>query len=143
MPLPTTTIQGPILLPSGAAPPSGYIRFVLSAFDTDNDITIPATSVRADIAGDGSFTIALWPNARGTRQTHYGVFLGVQDGTVNSREESIGAISVPESATAVKLEDLLGVPVPPGFKGTVILSLAAYEALTTIDPDILYLIQEA
>ena len=141
MPLATTTVTGPVLLPSGAAPASGYLRFVLDGYDTDAGQVIAPSSIRVDIGAAGAFSLPLWPNARGARGTRYGVLLGVLTGTTAMKEISLGSIHVPESAVAVQLEDLLGLPILPGYTQTVVLTQAQYDALVSPDPQTLYLIE--
>lgn len=141
MPLATTTVIGPVLLPSGAAPASGYLRFILDGYETDAGQVVAPSSVRVDIGAGGAFSAALWPNARGARGTRYAVLLGLLTGSTPVREVSLGTISVPESITPVKLEDLLGLPVLPGYTQTVVLTQAEYDALVSPDPQTLYLIE--
>lgn len=141
MSLVTTTITGPVLLPSGAAPASGYLKFILDGYDTDGGQIVAPAAVRADIGAGGQFSAALWPNARGGRGSRYGVMLGLLTAGNQPVEVSLGSISVPESATPVELEDLLVLPVLPGFTATVVLTQAEFDALTTPNPNTLYLIE--
>lgn len=141
MPLTTTNIIGPVLLPSGLAPSSGYVRFILDGFDTDTGQLVAPASVRADIGAGGAFTAALWPNSRGLRGTHYGVFLGVLNALGAAEETALGLISVPQSATPIELEDLLGLPILPGYTATLVLTQAEYDAIAVKNPLTLYLIK--
>ena len=141
MALVTTTITGPVLLASGAAPASGYLKFILNGYDSDSGQVIAPSSIRADIGPGGALSVNLWPNTRGTRGTRYGVMLGLLTGSTPPVEISLGTIEVPESVTEVELEDLLSIPQLPGFTATVVLSQAAYDALPVKDPNTLYLIE--
>lgn len=141
MPLMTTTVVGPVLLASGAAPAGGYLKFILNGHDTDTGQIVAPSSIRADIGAGGAFSVALWPNARGSRGTRYGVMLGLLVNGSTPAEVSLGSISVPKSAVNIELEDLLDIPALPGITGTVVLTQAAYDALPVKDPAKLYLIE--
>lgn len=71
---------------------------------------------------------------RGLRNTHYGVFLGVINALGATDETAIGRISVPQSATPVELEDLLGLPILPGYTATMVLTQAEYDAIAVKNP---------
>lgn len=141
MPLVTTLLTGPVLLPSGAAPSGGFLRFVMDTYDTDGGQIVAPASVRVDIGAGGQFSAALWPNSRGSRGSRYGVLLGLLSANNTPVEVSLGSISVPESLASVELEDLLGIPVLPGYSATVVLTQAQYDALPAPDPNTLYLIE--
>ena len=141
MALVTTTVTGPVLLASGAAPASGYLKFILNGHDSDTGQIVAPSPIRADIGAGGAFSVGLWPNTRGSRGTRYGVVLGLLTGAANPAEISLGTIEVPQSAVPVELEDLLAIPGLPGITNTVVLTQAAYDALPVKDPNTLYLIE--
>ncbi|UCC72905.1 MAG: hypothetical protein JSV86_21590 [Gemmatimonadota bacterium] len=78
MAIATTTIQGTVHLPSGAAATGGYIRATLSApgYATDNSgVDSPiAGSYNGTIGADGSITLAVVPNDVITPATTYYTF---------------------------------------------------------------------
>jgi len=75
MSIPTITITGQAIPPDDEAI-GGTIRAILSGFDVDSatDIVAPR-EVSAPISNTGDFTIDLWPNSRGSKGTHYAVYL--------------------------------------------------------------------
>lgn len=100
MPLITTLVAGAVPLPDGTVPDGATLRFTLSGVDVDGAVIAPAP-VDCPLTDTGEVEVALWPNARGTRGTHYVAVLilpAMRD--VASRQIRLGQIVVPDTGTA-------------------------------------------
>lgn len=67
------TVSGPIFAPDGRPVVNATVRFTLSGMDYEGGtVVVPGTvSVRTDAVGD--FSVGLWPNSRGIKDTYYTV----------------------------------------------------------------------
>lgn len=72
MSLKTVTVTGTLLNPNGQSVAGARIRAELTRQEVDNGIVVP-TAVETVTAADGSFSLALWPNARGVAGSQYRV----------------------------------------------------------------------
>ena len=130
-----TQITGRISLPNNVSPANAVVRFTLSGFDTDaaSDITVVQRPVDATIDANGDIDVNLWGNVRGTRTRYYSAAVIIRDAD-NVCNIPLGQISVPDSASALDLNDLL--PIAPPTGATVsdyIAQLAASAASTAAD----------
>lgn len=102
MAVPTTTVTGLVFGQGGAS--AGVklsVRLTQAAVDPDHGVIVPETVALTPDA-DGSITVELWPNARGTATTQYRLWA-----TAEGAEPIWEAFfSVPDTATA-NLRDLL------------------------------------
>lgn len=105
MPLTTVTVSIAALQVVGSALPYGRVRFELTAADIDDGIVVPmAQSV--SLGADGTGTIELWPNSRGTQGTQYRVMIYSRSGDLQESELA----TVPE--TDCNLHDILELQAP-------------------------------
>ena len=130
-----TQITGRISLPNNVSPANAIVRFTLSGFDTDaaSDITVVQRPVDATIDANGDIDVNLWGNVRGARTRYYIVAVIIRDAD-KIYDIPLGQISVPDSASALDLNDLL--PIAPPTGATVsdyIAQLAASVASTAAD----------
>lgn len=130
-----TTVNYAFTLPGGDPVTGGKVTFTLSGFDLDGGVVMPG-SVEGVISVLGTGSVNLWPNVAGLKTTNYKV---VVTPTVGTRAD-IGNITVPESATAVDLDDLVQVGTIAGLK-TVVTTQAEYAALPSKDAQTIYLIR--
>ncbi|MFT4151570.1 MAG: hypothetical protein QM656_15320 [Paracoccaceae bacterium] len=100
MALTTTLVSGLVPLPDGTAPDGAVLRFTLSDVDVDGALIAPAP-VECAVTAEGAIAVALWPNARGARGTHYIAML-VLPATPDlpGRQIRLGQITVPDTGTA-------------------------------------------
>lgn len=133
----TTTISFALRLPGGGTVTGGKVTAVLSGYDLDDGIVVGAT-VEAPIGGDGTGSIALWPNTDGTLgTTSYKITVTPTPGT----KFDLPSVVVPASETPIPLQQLIqGARVAD--LSSVILTAAQYAALPVKNPDVLYLIVE-
>ena len=130
-----TQITGRISLPNNVSPANAVVRFTLSGFDTDaaSDITVVQRPVDATIDANGDIDVNLWGNVRGARTRYYNTAVVIRDAD-KIYDIPLGQISVPDSASALDLNDLL--PIAPPTGATVsdyIAQLAASAASTAAD----------
>lgn len=100
MPVTTCIITGEGLFPNNSAPPSGFIDAILTGYDTDGSIVAPVVQ-RAPLVS-GGFSLSLWPNVRGRRDTYYEFRLTLPvSGSEPSRVQVIplGQVKVPQAGT--------------------------------------------
>lgn len=130
-----TTITFAFRQPGGANINGGKVAFTLSGYDVDEGIVLSA-AVEALIGAGGTGSVDLWPNYSGLKGTSYKVAVTPAGGT----PVDLGSIVVPVSATPIPLHQLI----QPGNVGTLktrVLTQAEYDALTSTDPQTLYLIR--
>lgn len=111
----TTTITGSVVLADDEAAQRYSLIFKLSGFDTDSvaeSVVGPEERI-VDIAEDGTFTIGLWSNADGVRDTVYSVSLLVRN-VSNPRRVELGNIYVPTTGGPLDLYSLLAIDPPAG-----------------------------
>lgn len=105
MPLTTVTVSIAALQVVGSALPYGRVRFELTAADVDGGIVVPmAASVT--LGADGTGTIELWPNSRGTQGTQYRVMVYSRKGVL----QDSALATVPTSDC--NLHDILSLDAP-------------------------------
>ena len=136
MALPKTTVTGRVPLPTDLVLPYGQIWFTLRRLDVDKvskSVLMPVT-VTAAVAKDGTFSIELWPNARGDRGTVYDVSAHLKVGT--NRAELVvpmGPIIVPPTGP-VDVSALLQISAPtpdvPDLLAQVLAAVAVAEGAT-------------
>jgi hypothetical protein len=118
MPLTTVTVSIAAFQVIGSALPNGRVRFELTAADIDDGIVVPmATTV--ELAADGTGTVELWPNSRGTQGTQYRVMVYSQKGDL----QEAALATVPE--TACNLHDILSLEPPASVDDAQAAALAA------------------
>lgn len=116
----TQEITGAFSLPDDTQPQFSRVEFILGQYDIGGDVVVPAT-ITAAVANDGTFTVDLWPNDEGPRNTTYKVFHVNYSSLTYQREVSrtyLGNIRVVTSETPQTLQGLLDAgtydPIPQG-----------------------------
>ncbi|WP_435988527.1 hypothetical protein [Sulfitobacter sp. SH24] len=110
MAIQTQVVAGRLSQADGQPIGSGYVRFILSAFDaTENGVIAAAEKIDAQIESDGSIAPELWPNTAGLKGTRYTVLLLDEK---KNRLEHYGQISVGTDGP-YSLADLLQANLPP------------------------------
>ena len=106
------TITRTVNLPDGSPKGGSTLTFTLTGFDTDSgqEIVVAGEARTAIIANDGTFSIDLWPNDDGVRQTLYRVGLTI----VGGGSADLGSIQILAGGGPYNLEDLLPVAPPAG-----------------------------
>ena len=82
MPLPTTQVDFHVFLDNGQPDAGAHVRFKLDHWDTDPDFGYVEPKEIVGVTGpDGSGSVQVWPNERGTQSSRYNVTV---DGTDQS-----------------------------------------------------------
>lgn len=122
MPLTTVTVSIEVAAITGGPVPYGRVTFELTAPDFDGAVVAPEMT-RVTLGADGTGSVDLWPNARGTEGTQYRVVITDKRGDL----QLSGFATVP--ATDCDLHEVLSLP-PPAAISTA--NLAASEGAEMI-----------
>lgn len=116
----TQEVTGAFSFPDDTQPAFARVEFILGQYDIGGDVVIPAT-ITAVVDTDGTFTVDLWPNDEGPRDTSYKVFFVNYASSTYQRELSrtyLGSIRVVTSESPQTLQGLLDAgtydPIPQG-----------------------------